>query len=82
MHEIAPIEGETRGVVIRGENKRQHFRHRDVQPRQIIETQFVPAAHPHDALDRFGPESGNAQEQFARRFVQIDREDVSVAQSP
>ncbi len=53
-----------------------------MQSRQIIETQLVPAARLHDTLDRFSSHARDAQEQFARGFVQVDRKEMSVAQCP
>ncbi len=53
-----------------------------MQAEKIFQPQFMPAAEAQDALDTFRSQAGDPQEQVARRFVQVNREEGAVAQGP
>jgi hypothetical protein len=61
-----------RGPVVGEHHEGQHLAHRHVQALQVVGAHAAHAPRQQQAVDRLHAEARHAQQQFARRAVQVD----------
>ena len=68
--------------MVSGDDEGEEFFHLEFEADEVGETQAGVATGAEDALHIADAEAGDAEEQFAGGFVDVDREGLAVAESP